>query len=193
MNRMLPCLLAFCCAAAGRAQDSSPIKFPSPDGRFALRVSAAENEFEAKIELVEKSSGKAMLDFESIQRKRLPDTVLLWSPDSKWVAYGTRNDRQGETNVYFWNGSAFEEVPLPDPLPGPEIKYRKGGSDRVKNYGGATKPLKWLKSGALVLSSDLMMLRDDLSYTGTVEITIAFDAQHHASVQKVSKTKTKVE
>jgi hypothetical protein len=192
MKRIVICLLAFYCAALGRAQDSSSIKFPSPDGRFALRVSGAEDEFaEVKIELVEKSSGKAMLDLGSIQRKRLPD--LLWSPDSKWVAYGTRDNRQGETNVYFWNGSAFEEVPLPDPLPGPDIKFRKGGNDHVKNYGGAVKPLKWLKSGGLVLSSDVMMLRDDGTYTGTIEITIAFDAQHHASIQKVSKSKTKVE
>ena len=24
-----------------------------------------------------------------------------------------------------WNGSAFEEIPLPDDLPGPDIKFRK--------------------------------------------------------------------
>ena len=86
-------------------------------------------------------------------------------------------------------------VPLPDDLPGPAIKFRKGAGGGVKNYGGAVKPLRWLKSGELELSSDSMMLSrvDGRTYTGVVVITLAFDAQHHASVQKVGKTKTKVD
>jgi hypothetical protein len=64
----------------------------------------------------------------------------------------------------------------------------------VKNYGGAVKPLRWVKPGELEVSSDSMMLsRDDgATYTGVVVITVAFDAQHHGSVKKVGKTKTRV-
>jgi hypothetical protein len=55
-------------------------------------------------------------------------------------------------------------------------------------------PLKWLKSGELELSSeDMMLSRDDgKSYTGVLQFTISFDAQHHASVKKVGKTKTEI-
>jgi hypothetical protein len=191
MDRTFIILLAFCWAAVGVAENSSSIKFPSPDGRFALRISE-----DLKVDLIEKASGKVMVDLGEIYRRyesHPEETVLVWSADSKWAAYGTRGEREGDTTVYFWNGSVFEDIPLPDDLPGPEIKFRKR-SGAVKNYGGAVKPLRWLKSGELELSSDLMMLsRDDgATYTGVVVITVGFDAQHHASVKKVGKTKTKV-
>jgi hypothetical protein len=98
-------------------------------------------------------------------------------------------------SVYFWNGSTFEEVPLPDDLPSPDIKFRKESeSGHVKNYGGAVKPLRWLKSGELELSSDSMMLTEDgLTYTGALRFVLAFDAQRHAVVKQVGKTKTEVE
>ena len=56
-------------------------------------------------------------------------------------------------------------------------------------------PLRWLKSGDLEMSSDEMMLsRDDgKSYTGVLRFTVSFDAQHHASVKEIGKTKTEVE
>jgi len=192
MYRAFLTLLALCWVAAGLAEESSSNKYSSPDGRFALRITG-----DLKSELIEQASGKVLVDLGTVYSRYLShpeETVLVWSADSKWAAYATRGDREGDTSVYFWNGSAFEGVPLPNDLPGPEIKFRKGESGGVKNYGGAVKPLRWLKSGGLELSSDLMMLSrgDGRSYTGVVLITLAFDAQHHASVQKVGKTKTKV-
>jgi hypothetical protein len=39
----------------------------------------------------------------------------------------------------------------------------------------------------------MMLSRDDgKSYTGVLQFTISFDAQHHASVKKIGKTKTEV-
>jgi hypothetical protein len=198
MVRALFTLLAlFCVAAAGWSADGPSIKFPSPDGRFALRITepnGAES-VERNIELIEKDSGKVMVDLGVTYSAHLSQTVLVWSADSKRAAYGTRNDREGETSVYFWNGSAFEEAPLPDKMPDPKIKFGQGAGGAVKNYGGAVKPLRWLKSGELELSSDLMMLSrvNDRSYTGVVVFTVAFDAQHHATVHTVGKTKTRVD
>lgn len=182
-------------ATAGQPDEN--VKFASPDGRFALRTSKAQDteSGDLKVDLIETASGKVMIDLETAYSAHLADTVLVWSADSKWFAYATRNNRAGETTVYLWNGSAFEPVPLPE-VPGPHIKYRKGDdSGGVKNYGGATKPVRWLKSGGLELSSDQVMLSKEsgLTYTGTVLITIGFDAQHHASIKIVSKTKTLVE
>ena len=195
MYRAFVTLLALCWAAVALGDDSSSVKFPSPDGRFALRITEPnENESaDLKIELIEKASGKVMFDLGTAYRNHLSETVLVWSADSKWAAYGTRDNKHGETSVYFWDGSAFQEVPLPDDMPEPHVKFRKSGSGHVKNYGEAVKPLRWLKSGGLELSSDSMLLRDDGTYTGIVVITLAFDAQHHASVQKVGKTKTQVD
>ena len=187
----------FLAVAAGLAADDPSIKFRSPDGRFALRITepnAAES-VARKIELIEKDAGKVMVDLGVAYRAHLSDTVLVWSADSKRAAYGTRGDKEGEASVYFWNGSAFEQATLPDNMPNPKIKFAKGAGGAVKNYGGAVKPLRWLKSGGLELSSDLMMLSrvDGRSYTGVVVFTAAFDAQHHGSARKVGKTKTRVE
>jgi hypothetical protein len=76
----------------------------------------------------------------------------------------------------------------------PEIKFPKGKGGNVKPYGGGVKPLRWLKSGDLQMSSEnVVLLRDDgKSYTGVLQFTISFDAQHHASMKKVGKTKTEV-
>ncbi len=166
-------------------ESAAEIKDPSPDARFALRVGNADQ----KVELIEKASGKVMIDLGEPWRRQ----VLVWSPDSKRVAYGNRGDRSGEVKVYVWNGSAFEEASLPEDLPVPHIKLPKD-CGAVKNYGGAVTPVRWLKSGDLELSSDLMMLCRESSDTCTAEVhfTLAFDAQHHASVKNVGKTKTEV-
>ena len=175
------CCVAHSCPLLAAEQS----RYPSSDGRFALRIT------DRKVELIEEASGKVMLDLGEPWRKQ----VLVWSPDSKWVAYANRGDKAGEVSVYFWNGSAFDEVTLPDDLPSPDIKFRKEHkSGHIKNYGGAVTPLRWLKSGELELSSDSMMLHSNsgATYTGELRFTLAFDAQHHASVKKVGKTKTKV-
>ena len=167
------------------------IKYPSPDGRFALRITD-----EQKVELIEKASGRVMADLgEAWHSPGQISQVLVWSPDSKRVAYGNRGYKAGEVSVYFWGGSTFEEATLPDVLPSPDIKFRKEHeTGHVKNYGGAVTPLRWLKSGELELSSDAMMLHSNsgATYTGELRFTIAFDAQHRASVKKVGKTKTEV-
>jgi hypothetical protein len=189
-------LLFFSGAVAAIAAEEN-IKFASPDKRFALRISPAHDteSGDVKIDLIEMASGKVVVDLENAYSSHLSDTVLVWSADSKWFAYATRNNREGETTVYFWNGSAFVVVPLPEDLPAPDIKFRKGDDSGVKNYGGAVVPMRWLKSGELELSSDSMMMSRESgrTYTGTIHITIKFDAQHHGSIKSVSKTKTTVE
>ncbi|HXL80428.1 MAG TPA: hypothetical protein VN951_06085 [Pyrinomonadaceae bacterium] len=166
------------------------IKYLSPDGRFALRIVD-----EQKVELIEKASGEVKVDLgEAWHNPGQVSQILVWSHDSKRVAYGNRGYKGGEVSVYFWDGSSFEHVALPEELPSPHIKFPKD-CGAVKNYGGAATPLRWLNSGELELSSDLMMLCRDsgATCTGELRFTLAFDEQHHASVKKVGKTKTEVE
>jgi len=166
------------------------IKYLSPDGRLALRIID-----EQKVELIEKASGEVMVDLgEAWHNPGQVSQILVWSRGSKRVAYGNRGYKGGEVSVYFWDGSSFEQVALPEELPSPHIKFPKD-CGAVKNYGGAATPLRWLKSGELELSSDLMMLcrGSGATCTGELRFTLAFDEQHHASVKKVGKTKTEVE
>jgi hypothetical protein len=182
------CCLTYPCPSVTAGEE---IKFQSPDGRFALRITDDQ-----KVELIEKAPGTVILDLGEAWHSagRGESQVLVWSRDSKGVAYGNRGYKEGEVTVYFWNGSTFEQVLLPEELPSPDINLPKD-CGAVKNYGGAVTPLKWLKSGELELSSDLMMLcrESGATCTGELRFTLGFDAQHHASVKKVGKTKTKCE
>ena len=56
------------------------IKYPSPDGRFALRITESN-----QAELIENPSSRLMVDLGVPWRSQ----VLVWSPDSKRVAYAT--------------------------------------------------------------------------------------------------------
>jgi hypothetical protein len=178
------CVAHLCPLLAGEE-----IKYPSPDGRFALRISE-----DLKIDLIE-TSGKILVDLGKLyvepETSLREETILAWSADSKWAAYGTRGPgyRSGNTIVYYWNGVAFEEVRLPANLPEPKIDTSK-----VKLKGYAVEPLRWLKPGELELSNELSGFgRDDgKKYTAGIVIAVQLTAPH-ASVKKVGKTKTEVE
>jgi hypothetical protein len=182
--------------ALGLAADPPTIRNPSPNGRFALRITESKEEAEPPtVELIEKQSGKVMVDLGTSYLSNRGDIVLVWSADSKRVAYATRGSREGDVSVYFWNGSKFEIAELPETLPNPDIKFARGAGGDVKNYGGAPRPLRWLKSGELLMSNDSVMLSrvDGKTYTGVVTFTLAFDKNRHATVRNVSKTKTTAE
>jgi len=188
----------------GETDRADQIKYPSPNGRFALRIThESDNEYQPTVQLIEKDSGKVMLTFHSGSDREpfdASDSVLVWSPDSKRAAYGFRANPPGarleerSALVCFWNGSGFDKVLLPQNLPTPSIKLPKGKEGSLKPYGGGVTPVKWLRSGDLEMSSEEMMLSRDSgkSYTGVLKFTIAFDAQRHASVKNVGKTKTEV-
>lgn len=204
--RLFLWIVLACCLASPWSSVSAEeaIKYPSPNGRFALRITQLkDHEDQPTLELIEKDSGKVMLTLHSGSDTEAFDasySVLVWSPDSKRVAYGFRANPPGarleqlSAFVCFWNGSGFDKVSLPENLPQPDIKLPKQKEGNLKPYGGGVTPVKWLKSGELELSNeDMMLSRDDgKSYTGVLHFTISFDAQHHASVKKVGKTKTEI-
>ena len=170
------------------AEQASSTKFPSPDGRFVLRISEG-----GQIDLIE-STGKILVDLGQLyvdpETSSEEQLFLTWSSDSKWAAYATYGPEfgSGSTTVYFWNGVALEEVRLPANLPEPKMD-----TDKVKLKGNALKPRKWLKPGELELSNELMgIVRDGPGdCTAKLVITVELTAPH-ASVKKVGKTKIEV-
>ena len=100
MSRAFVILLPACWASVGLGENTSAVEFPSPDGRFALRVAGL------KVDLIETLFGKVMLDLDTLwvdreDERNKDEPVLVWSSDSKWVAYGTRTLQSGSTTVYF--------------------------------------------------------------------------------------------
>ncbi len=205
MTRSLAVLFALTLAGAGLAEEDmiTDFDYVSPDGHFAMRMTYPKSDpnSDAKVDLVDKQSGKVMVDLGRVADSQLEDAVMVWSADSKRVAYGFRTDApgariaSGETVAFFWNGASFDKVALPGKLPTPHIQYPNGEPKYVKPYGGTVKPLRWLKSGELELSSDEMMYSpdDDKSYTAVVKFTAAFDSKHNPKVKTVGKSQTKVE
>ncbi len=204
-------LLVF--AATGLAMASGfaeeVIKFPSPDGKFAVSMGAwLTNHFDSASggwvtdsaakpgAILELKSHKVVLEFETPLREN--EDKAVWSADSKRLALNHLGNKTGEMKVFFSDGDSFKEVQLPE-LPEIQLKMRpshnpEGDSTVHFDYDKVT-PLRWLKSGALVLSrerSETDTTAQEVTYSRTYLITIGFNAKHEAFVQDVIRQKQNV-
>ena len=204
-------LLSVCIAIALLLAEEAT-NFRSPDGRFALSVGSYEtghrddatgnwiiDSKEKPAAIVDQASHKVLLQLESPFRPE--EDKILWSGDSKWLAFNHRGNKQTDLSVYFWNGESFAPVKLPE-LPEPELKfkpYQKAGHPfgRELHFDEDTiTPLRWLKSGALVVSREYGMTDNTLesvSYSRVYIITIGFDSKHAGYIENVIKQKQYVE
>ena len=83
------------------------IKYLSPDGRLALRIID-----EQKVELIEKASGEVMVDLgEAWHNPGQVSQILVWSRDSKRVAYGNRGYKGGEVAFIFGTAQVSSRSP----------------------------------------------------------------------------------
>ena len=176
-----------------RADDQT--KDRSPDGKFAmlLKEDTAE-EGRVKIQLIEVGSGKVVLDLAESGHPHAKDCKLLWAPDSQRVAFYEAVHRGGGTTVYFRNDTGFTESPMPE-LDGCATAAQKKelkAKGVLKFIEYNAMPKEWLKSGALVILDDQGWETMDGDLRGcTQTVTIAFDAKHKASVQRVADKKQK--
>ena len=190
------------------AEDAT--NFPSPDDKLAFSMGSYETghrdsatqewiiDSETKPgAIIDQASHKVLLQLESPFRQE--EDKVVWSADSKWLAFNHRGNKQTDLNVYFWNGASLEKVKLPE-LPEPELKFRpskKSLAEQILHFDEDTvTPLRWLKSGALVVSREYGMTDNtavSMSYSRVYIITIGFDAKHVGSVENVIKQKQQVE
>jgi hypothetical protein len=176
-------------------QADNATKFPSPDGKFAMLLTKDEKgEGRVKIQLIEVSSRKVVLDLAESGPPRSEDCKLVWSSDSQRVAFYEAIFRGGATTVYFRNDTGFTESTVPE-LGGcataaqkKELKVK--GVLKFIKYNAV--PKEWLKSGALVIVDDQGWETMDGELRGcTQTVTIGFDAKHKASVLRVTEKKPK--
>lgn len=184
-TRLLPLSIFILGCFVASAEEKEIIEDKSPDGKFALRVIKDEQGGSAAI--VDLKSIDEIVALE-IYQNYTEEAHLVWSKDSQRVAYFEPDRRGGNTTVYFRKGDTFEEVELPEL---PECKNPPANKELhdVKTIESTTKPQKWLSSGALVLnvrSGDLMENEtgtEQTAQTCSQDVTIAFDANHKASVK----------
>ena len=156
------------------------IKDRSPDGRFALQLSADPDEF--VLALIDLGTHKELVSLNSFESPYANHSSLLWSPDSKRVAYTEDSRRGGYTTVYQQKGDGFEKLKLPE-LPDCEAKHVQ------KVYEASLSAERWLNASTLVLLNRGGWTTED-GGDGECEksVTITFDAKGKASIQKVRST-----
>ena len=168
-----------------RAQDKPPkeeIKFPSPDGKFALRLFVDYAHGLAQTAIIKMPKHAVVRELDDKGAPYIWEQKLVWSADSRRVAFFRTNHRGGDTTVYFRTGDSFKEVELPE-LPSPEFSPERPEACEVLEH--VDRPIRWLESGALLLYSKL---EDECENKGAVEITIGFDKEHKPSILKATKT-----
>ncbi|MGE5208365.1 MAG: hypothetical protein ACM3KL_03435, partial [Alphaproteobacteria bacterium] len=166
------------------------VKDPSPDGQFAMLLTRdPQEEGRVKIQLIEISSRKVVLDLALSGSPHDKDCRILWAPDSQRFAFYEASHRGGDTAAYFRNDSGFTESSVPE-LPGCATAAER---KELQNYGvnkfieADTAPKQWLKSGALVVANAQGWETNNGYLRGcTQTVTIVFDAKHKGSVQHVS-------
>jgi hypothetical protein len=187
-------LFLFAVHLSSAAETDDRTKDRSPNGKFAMLLTDATEEGRIKIQLIEVSSGKVVLDLAESGHPHAEDCKLLWAPDSQRVAFYEAVHRGGDTTVYFRNDSGFTESPLPElggcATAAQKKELRAHGVNKFIEYNAV--PKEWLKSGALVIVDDQEWDTGDGELRGcTQTVTIAFDAKHKASVQRVAGKRSK--
>jgi hypothetical protein len=191
--KLIVAIAALVVVSSLQAEDKEIIRDKSPDGKFALRMTKEEEGWSAAIiDLKGKDDDVELEVYQNQSDVFIKQGHLVWSKDSQRVAYFEPDRRGGSTTVYFRIGSKFEEVELPS-SDFPECKHSNANEDatHVKTVEETTSAQKWLSSGALVLkvySDNLMDKGPDKTCTQLV--TIAFDANHKASVQSAKEVKS---
>jgi hypothetical protein len=171
------------------------IRDASPDGKFAMLLTEdQQEEGRVKIQLIEVSSGKVVLDLAESGHPHDKDCKILWAPDSQRFAFYEAHHRGGDTTAYFRSESEFIAAPLPELGGCATAAQRKElkGHGVLKFIEGNTKPKEWLKSDALVVVNDQGWETWNGDLRGcTQTITIAFDAKHKGSVLRATNKKPK--
>jgi len=178
-------LLASCCLAVS-LNAAETVTCQSPDGKLALRHVYSDREpYNGDTAIIEVATRKTVLPLDS--NWDIGHLKLLWSSDSQRVAYWAENTKGSSTRVFFRNGSSFNEIKLPE-LPSPKLPANaatESGTDTTKRVA----PIEWLKSGDLVLESELL---NPGGVRAALKITVAFDAENRASVGSAEREKVSI-
>src|SRR6266513_3842461 len=185
-------LVANCCLAVS-LQASEVVTCESPDGKFALRHSYAEQQpYAGDTAIIEVPTDKTVQPLDS--NWEIGYLKLLWSRDSQRVSYFADNTHSTEnaggcsTRVFFRNGSTFNEVKLPE-LPSPKLPPKAVATDSDAHTTRRVEPMQCLENGDLVLESEVL---NDAWGRAASKITIGFDQENRASIRNVEQEKMSI-
>lgn len=206
--KLLPILILVLGYFVASAAEKEIIKDKSPDGKFALRLTHGEEGWDTAI--IDANTKEKIVDLEVVaisgDHERLAwvrgadtfriedyanDARLLWSDDSQRVAYFNEDRDEHTMSAYFRNGDTFKEVALPELPRCDEIKDEDPEYLTTVSY--TLTPKSWLDSGSLLVtfSGEWRRLNGETGAKAMIgcerTITLAFDAQHKASIKKAEE------
>ena len=126
--------------------------WPSPDGKYAfhkvfLDEYTDEDSIVTRSELIDKASGKRVLDLKSEDNGAggYKEGEVEWAPDSRGFLFTTGTPKVGfETKLYVWSGKSFRKIDFPkDSGPPPDSDPKLAGAvyERIgQNITHWTKP-----------------------------------------------------
>src|SRR5439155_233023 len=127
----------YCLAASLHGHEV--VSCPSPDGKFAMRCVYAEAQpYAGEAAVVDLSTHKDVVALDP--NWTLGHARLFWSADSQRVAYFSQKGNGYSTRIFFRNGDALNEIPLPE-LPTPKLPQNATGSEADTQT--RVEPLAW--------------------------------------------------
>ena len=192
MNPLGFIVASFGVCSLAASVNAEVISCKSPDGKFALsHVHENKQPYAGDTAIIEVATGKTVQPLDS--NWEIGELKLLWSRDSQRVAYFADNTHFTEnaggcsTRVFFRNGSAFNEIKLPE-LPSPQLPS-KATTESDKKTNRRVEPMDWLKTGDLVLESQML---NDAWGRAASKITIGFDQENRAAIRNVEQEKMSI-
>ena len=165
-----------------RAEDQ-PLKFPSPNGRFAIRLEKEgkpDDTGMTTIKLVDRKSGTDVIELDSLNYPYILDFKACWSPDSQRLAVLYPNRRGGRTHLFVRKGASFEEVDFPE-MPPLNIV---GHSADSKTVTAARVPLRWTGPRTLLIRHETA---DDNGASAKMDVEIRFDEKNKVTAVPAKK------
>ena len=146
------------------------IKYPSPDGRFALRITQSkDDEYHPTVELIEKHSGTVLVTLHSGQSDTdlfdASEVVLVWSADSKragvWFSCqpAGREDSRTRGVCLFLERLGFRQSVFAGKfaVAADQVSQRKGGErETLWRRGDAGEMVEVRRTGAVERRHDAL-------------------------------------
>ena len=158
------------------------VKFPSPDGKFALLIGHGEDQ--QNIDLIEKKTEKVL--------QRIADDEMPLSKLQRSLGTGFEtiraHDESGHPNqgvsVYLLKGDKFQETNIPDLSVEIPAKIRAGKDHPHVASNNWHEAEKWNKDGSLLLTIDNTIDGAGHTASATRTVLLGFDKSGKAKILK---------
>jgi hypothetical protein len=126
---------------------------------------------------VELKSGKTLCELETLGSQWAGGIRLLWTPDSRRLAFVYPGRRGDWTDLWVLKDGAFEKVGLPEL---PELEFKR--DHYAKTVLASFSAVRWTKPDVLLLDN---AVEDDEGHTAKMRVALRFGADNRVTVTRM--------